>query len=266
VTQRLSLEQADIRNPRVSAYWSRFAANLAVFDEITTEHCLVADAIKQELSQSCLYLPVGPRNILDIGPGYGRLARLVHLVCDSRLAVEPNPHLAATIEPLYNKVTLHKWESLNIFASSFAIILASQVLYYFPSKVRARCIRTMIDHLAPGGSLFISVDGFEGEFGRFVLEWSQILGIADHIVLPDLVRDVLSDCADIEAKETQLHAVLQSDSLQRFAEGVSIYFDVHPDTLVSAPTEYRSALRGFAKGSEFVARNAVTLWSIRKRA
>jgi len=248
-----------------SGYWQRFRAALAAFQEISNEHAVISRQIRRELVETQEHAPRQGAKLLDIGPGFGLLSRDLPLRFATRLAVEPNPYLVSAVEPLYDQVFDQKWENVSPVAPSFSVILASQVLYYFPDTLRVPSVDAMMDSLQPDGILFLTLDTFDGSFGEFVRRWSETLGISNHVVLPEFVRHVLSKRTDIEVNECELVSVLQARSLARFAEGVSVYFDAHPDALNFASHDYQSAVKRFCVAGSFFAENKEILWSIRKR-
>lgn len=249
-----------------SDYWLRFARALSSYDRITDEHTIVARIVSQLLSDLPSLRHLEPLQMLDIGPGYGRLAHEITAPFHHRAAVEPNPYLRKALHAMYDRVYEQEWEAATPHIPSFPVILASQVVYYFPPALRSVCIKTMIDKLPIGGVLFLVSDAFEGAFGKFLVKWSTILELGEHVVSADIIRSVLACRCDVEIQETAFSVSLKARSLALFSSGVSVYFDVHPAISEDLPADYRCALQDFKRHGCYVAQNSEILWMVRKGA
>ncbi len=126
------------------------------------------------------HLPCGAGRALDVGAGSGRDAAALARRGWRVWAVEPSPQMLALAKARHDGAGVEAWvesslpglEGLESPDGGFDLILASAMWMHVPHRERSRAFRKLVERLAPGGVMVLTLRTGPAPAGRVDLEVS----------------------------------------------------------------------------------------------
>lgn len=137
-------------------------------------------------------------NLLDVGVGIGDFTSLMALRFENTTIVDISIEALNNVPERVNDKIIHKIEGsilnidLNIYHTSYDMILLSHVLYYIPKNERLSLIKNLHNLLTDSGVLVITFndEGDRADLGKYF--GSEDIGFSDlHSNLPNLYNKFL---------------------------------------------------------------------------
>lgn len=151
----------------------------------TSKHIVL---ITEIIKHTILPKLTGPRSLLDVGAGSGRMAKRLLNEFNEVSAIEVNPKLKFAYRN--SKIKLYNCDFMEMeFANRFDLIICSHVLYHLPKRQMLLFIKKLLALLSPRGYCLIAMMAPRGQNHTF----HQLINV--NYINSKAIMAILNKCA-----------------------------------------------------------------------